>query len=256
MREMVRPFAAPISVSPSLDHGEAWGTGSYVVVGGQTYLLTNHHVYADVPPGWKLHHLPGPTDDYLPIECVPQRKGWPVDACALSVDQTPVGDLAAISLSLFDSSFDALAGELLFWTGYPGTTALRNVRPTDGQVRKTRFEQPLHTVRHSMLSQAHQDWDGSHKDFDAKFHVAVHYPAEAQQEFGGCLVASLNAKGMSGSLLWDTKSLLAEQQNKPWQPENARVCGLIWAAIKHPEVVFATKIEHVRNALPLVFDSP
>jgi hypothetical protein len=53
---------------------------------------------------------------------------------------------------------------------------------------------------------------------------------------------------MSGSLLWDTKFVANRRKGAPWSASDARVCGLVWAALDHPEIVIATKIEHVKSS--------
>jgi hypothetical protein len=54
-------------------------------------------------------------------------------------------------------------------------------------------------------------------------------------------------KGISGSLLWDTKFVSCYQRGIPWNPEFARVCGVIWATWQNPEVVIATKVQFLHQ---------
>jgi hypothetical protein len=82
-----------------------------------------------------------------------------------------------------------------------------------------------------------------------RFHVALHYPARAIQNPEQTEADLPNPKGMSGSLLWDTRFVADTQRGQEWSPDHARVCGLIWAAHAKPEVVVATRIEHVRPNL-------
>src|SRR5207244_4091418 len=85
--------------------------------------------------------------------------------------------------------------------------------------------------------------------FDSDKHVAIHYPARAHRNADGPEVEVPNAKGMSGSLLWDTKFVATTSAGRNWTPELAKVCGLVWAAHPRPEVIVATKIEHWRHIL-------
>jgi hypothetical protein len=87
------------------------------------------------------------------------------------------------------------------------------------------------------------------RDFDSDKHVLVHFPSKAIQTPEEPLRALPNPKGMSGSLLWDTKFVASLSSGNAWSPNKAEVCGLLWGAHEKPEVTVATKIEHVRATL-------
>jgi hypothetical protein len=65
-----------------------------------------------------------------------------------------------------------------------------------------------------------------------------------------------NPKGMSGSLLWDTKFVSCLQRGISWNAEFARVCGVIWATWPNPEVVIATKIQFLHQFIAEVDTRP
>ena len=100
-----------------------------------------------------------------------------------------------------------------------------------------------------MLTQAVEDVVPNLPAYDANFHVALHYPASAIRQPGEEENELPNPRGMSGSLLWDTRFVADTRNGRDWRPDHARVCGLIWAAHTTPEVVIATRIEHLRPAL-------
>ena len=104
-----------------------------------------------------------------------------------------------------------------------------------------------------MLSQAIGADSISASNFDPCKHVGVHYPQTATRESDGEAVPLPNAAGMSGSALWDTKFVACALEGMPWHPSMARICGVVWAVLNDPEVVFVTKIEEVRSALPGAF---
>ena len=251
MRDWAKRFVTPISMSTERGHGVSWGTGTYLDISGKHLLLTNNHVVADVPSGGHLAHLPGPTDDYISIGGQWSQKTYPTDAACTAIPSIGSSGLKSpVPYSLVEQQFDAEQDELLFWIGFPGFTAERHEAPTEARQRMTRFGGPLETVGLPMLSQAIRDWNGEgEKAFDLVFHIAVHYPNEAQRTADGPAVVLPNAKGMSGSLLWDTKYVASLGRSSSWSPDDARVCGLVWGALDDPEVVVATKIEHVRKAL-------
>jgi hypothetical protein len=98
-----------------------------------------------------------------------------------------------------------------------------------------------------MLSQRVPDHEVSHAAFDPTYHIGIHYPAIATRATDGELAPTRQAKGMSGSALWDTRYKWAESNKVPWKPEMAQICGVLWGA--PDETVIATKIEHIREKL-------
>lgn len=250
MRDWVKRFVTPISMSVERSHGVSWGTGTYLEIPGRHILLTNNHVVADVPAGGRLAHLPGPTDDYMAICDLWHREPYPIDAAFAAIPEVgSAGMKEPVPYSLVEPRFDTEQDELLFWIGFPGFTAERHEAPIEARQRMTRFGGPLETLGLPMLSQAIRDWTGENeKMFDPSFHVAVHYPTAAQRSAKGPVVTLPNAKGMSGSLLWDTKYVATLRKSASWSPNDSRVCGIVWGALDDPEVVIVTKIEHVRKA--------
>jgi hypothetical protein len=100
----------------------------------------------------------------------------------------------------------------------------------------------------SMLSQQIPEWPSSVPDeYIEDYHVVVHYPAQAQTSPGGPQVDLPNPRGMSGSLLWDTKAVQCLSRGEAWDSSFARVCGVIWATWDNPELVVATKVEFLHR---------
>lgn len=251
MRNWVTRFVTPISMSVEHGHGVSWGTGTYLEISGKHVLLTNDHVVAEVPAHGRLAHLPGPTNDYVAIVKSWCRAPYPTDAACIAIGNVgSAGMKEAVPYRLVEKRFAADQDEVLFWIGFPGFTADRHEVPTEARQYMTRFGGPLETPGLPMLSQVIKGWNGENEErFDPAIHVAVHYPNEAQRSANGPATTLPNAKGMSGSLLWDTKFVASLRKSAPWSPEDARVCGLVWGALDDPEVVIATRIEHVREAL-------
>ena len=248
--EYVKPFSTPISMSEEHGSGVAWATGSYVQGARGIQLLTAEHVCTQVPDGGRLAYLPSPGKNYVAVVSAPELAPWPVDAAAVDLPQmSDTSQILAVRPGSIEERFSAEEGELLFWIGFPGYTLERHDPLTESRRRKTWFGE-LSTVGLPMLSQAVRGWDGDHKDFDREKHVALYYPSAAKKTIGAASSATPHPKGMSGSLLWDTKAVRTVRQGKEWRPELAKVCGLVWAALDDPEVIFATKIEHVRAGLP------
>lgn len=249
MAKHVPKFTTPISLSHEHGRGEGWGTGNYFKFCDHPFLLTNQHVLQH-EKGSTLAHLPGPTDDYVALNGT--RKTWalPLDIGIERLTVTPCGpNRELLTTSVLDQNFCPQEGEILFWFGYQGTLAKRHDVITDAKVRYNWFDGPLVMPGLPMASQ--QD-SGLHVDvamFDSAKHVMVHYPSSAKRAPGAIEEDLPNPKGMSGSLLWDTKYLSCHSLGEPWDATKARVCGVLWAAHDDPEVVVATKIEHIRTVL-------
>ncbi len=236
-------FATPLSLTEDLQFGQALGTGNYIELNQATYLMTNDHVVTEALGG-HLAHLPGPTDDYVGCGNPIMGTGWPYDVALMRLEASLSGHRGALKPSCFDRCFRPVEHELMFWLGYPGSTAERHEPITSKNIRHTWFGH-LHTPAYPILVQEAPVTRVIPK-FDPRAHVVLHYPSRAQRSAHGGLESLPNPKGMSGSLLWDTKFLACAAAGTEWSPEAARVCGLVWAAHGEPEIVVATKIEHVR----------
>lgn len=247
MAALVWPTVTPISLSHDLTHGWAHGTGNYLQLRGAPYLLTNEHVVAQAQ-GFHIAHLPGPTDNYVLCNTPILADPWPIDLALTRLPQNPSGlgrDL--LTTASFERSFSPVENELLFWVGFPGSKASRHEAITDLNAYYSWFG-ALEVPGIPMLTQLFPT-SAPLRDFDPVVHVAVHYPALAQQSPAGALVDVRNPKGMSGSLLWDTKFVARTMSSYQWSVDDARVCGLVWAAHEKPEIVVATRIEYVLPTL-------
>lgn len=147
-----------------------------------------------------------------------------------------------------DEKFAPVESELLFWLGFPGSTAKRHELVTEWNTRYSWFGH-LETVGIPMLTQQVQLLMLGLPYFDAEKHVLLHYPSSAIRNTGQPREELPNPEGMSGSLLWDTRFVACTFAGQEWTVEKARVCGVIWAAHSKPEVIVATKIEYVRPSL-------
>jgi len=249
MARHVWPSVTCISQTTDGSRGTSWATGNYVCLRHAPYLLTNAHVVEEAV-GSHLAHLPGPTDDYVGCYNAFLADPWPVDMALMRLGgEWSRANRTAIPASSLAHQYEPARHELLFWLGFPGSTATRHEPITDLNRRYTWFGRPLQNAGVPILTQAVEGPAPNLPAYDIRFHVALHYPASAIQQPGQAELELPNPKGMSGSLLWDTRFVAETQKGSKWGPYHARVCGLIWAAHAKPEVVVATRIEHLRPAL-------
>lgn len=259
MIQHVQPYVTPISRSDDPSYGWSWGTGNYVRRWGGTgaYLLTNEHVGKRAATEI-LAHLPKPGDNYEALTSHFNAWPWPHDVALTRIDPSRLADSRKlISAEQFDSSYSPVKGELLFWLGYPGTTAKRYELVTETNTRYS-WAGELSAPGVPMLT---QEFIGNlvtpPDGYREEYHALVHYPERAKAVLGGPEVDVWSPHGMSGSLLWDTKRVASAQSGREWSPEQARVCGLLWATWANPAVVVVTRIEHVRRCLVEVeIDAP
>lgn len=232
-------------VDDGLGYACIHGTGNYVAIEDQVVLLTAEHV-VDTCKGVLLHHH---NDDYVNLGEHWKAQAWPVDVAINYLGPSDNGMYdSVVSPYDMDDRCGPVQGELLFWVGYPGSTATRHEPITDFKLRRSWFGQ-LDSVAVPMLSQGAVG-DTSHLDgFDSTTHMAVHYPSAAVQIAGAGPRDLLNPAGMSGSFLWDTNAVAATNTGIPWNPGYARICGLVQTDYRKSECVSATRIEHVRGAL-------
>lgn len=257
MGEYVAQFATPLTMSEEHGSGTAWGSGTYIEGPDLTWILTAKHVLDSVPNGGRLAHLPWDGAEYNAafgeaIVTLPE-----IDAAALPIypDKRFLPPAERIvKPSSIATNYAPVSEELLFWYGFPGYRLERNdPRLKDKLI--TTLGNHIEIRGKPMLSQAiDPNVKISASNFDPALHVAVHYPTTATRAKDGEQVPLPNAAGMSGSALWDTKFVECALAGKPWSPEMAQICGVVWAVLNNPEVVFVSKIEHVRTGLPRLFE--
>lgn len=251
MAAYVGNFATPLTMSEQYGFGEAWGTGTYVRGPDAIWILTAAHVITDVPAGGRLAHLPVSGGQYNAALGTPELRRYPVDIGALPILPKPEFLPPAhrvVEPGSIAPCFRAVDDEFLFWRGFPGYRSERRDPLLRKDLITSSFRQ-LDMRSLPMLSQRQPDVDITHTSFDKRYHVGAHYPGVAKRARDYADVPLPNAKGMSGSALWDTKFRWALQSDVEWHPGLAEICGVIWAVLENPEVVLATRIEHARTDL-------
>jgi len=247
MAEFVWPMTCPMAAFDRYGRGYAWATGNFVQLRNAIYLLTNAHVFSQASDQ-TIAYLPSSEGDYVAISRA-DLAPWPTDLGLSRLDLTAAPSPSTfVEPHQFDCKYAPAESELLFWVGYPGSTAERHEFISDLRRRTNWFDASIESPAVPFLSQEVQDLIPSLGVFRPTEHVVVHYPAQAMRSAGD-LANVPNPKGMSGSLLWDTKFVASLQSGGEWLPSQAKVCGLVWAAHENPEVIVATRIESVIPAM-------
>lgn len=256
MADFVGPFAAPISMSEEEGFGTAWGSGTYFNGGRDTWILTAEHVLTGVPNGGRLAHLPVDGGDYNAAFGKAEVAEWPIDAAGLPIYPDPrflPPPHRVLGPSAIADHYGPVDEELLFIYGFPGYSVERNDPRQRDKLIVSRFKHLTIRGKPFLTQGVPATVRIGAPNFDPAYHVAIHYPQVGTSSSTGDSTPLPNAAGMSGCALWDTKFVACATQGVPWSPSFAQICGIVWAVLDDPEVIFATKIEHVRGALPAIF---
>lgn len=249
MMAHVSNFVTPISMSEEQGSGVAWGSGGYLGDGENSWLITASHVFSDAPKGAVLAHLPRPGEEYVAINAHPDLARWPVDVAAVRVARLPVNsEKKFIPKNRLAQRYSAVESELLFWIGFPGFNLARH-DPLVADKRRGSMFGELQLPALGMLSQSVQGDGLTHQAFDQNKHIEIMYPNAARKAAGEPEVSLPHAKGMSGSILWNTRYVEMQMAKRNWSPLDSVVCGVVWGALEDPEVILATRIECIRESI-------
>lgn len=257
MQGYVANFVTPLSVSEEFGSGEAWGSATYIKGSdGYVYIMTAGHNITGLPAYSRMAHLPVSGGEYVAADNMAILSPQEIDAAGVAIPpipplQPPPGRI--VPTASIGNKYCAVKDELLFWMGFPGYKLDRD-DPIFPDARKRSLFEHLELPMKPMLSQEVQA-PFTHSRFDPNLHLAVHYPKEGKSAVDNSRVLLPTPKGMSGSAIWDTKFIATVTAGGQWKPEQAEICGIVWFFIGSPgpEVLLATKIEHIRRYIPEMF---
>lgn len=230
MSDHVQQYMTPISRILRDDEGALEGTGSYLDIDGETYLLTNEHV-AKTRQEYRLGHLYFPDElihvvlsDFATITA-------PVDAAIAQVDLSATA--AAVPLSLYANRHESVPGELFYIGGFAGA-------------RSKFFYNTLITPLTSYVAQE----DVAQSAVLGDYHFAIPWLPDRAQKADPSAPDLSPPPGMSGSLVWNTRRVEFAQEDRAWSPSDARVTGLLRSWSTCSTWVYATRVERLRAAFP------
>lgn len=254
VRNELGPYAYKHSTSilrvDNHDVGHALGTGNYLVFEGVPYLMTNHHVVRD-SKGQPMMHLPDRLESYQCIEGAFLTDPYPVDIGINRISKPWVSKTKQCLMDKFDTHWHPSPREILLIVGYPGTTAERT-GPAMGKSIRTYFE-GIDLSAVPFLVQQIENWTPG-PEFKSDFHFAVGFPE--QGKLGAQVLPRKfpNPAGISGSLVWDSKFVACGIAGKPWNIEEAKICGVIWEDDYKTDVLLGTKIEIIMSTIKRLHD--
>lgn len=234
MTQMVKPYLTPISSVLSEEHGEHWGTGNFVEIGGERYIVSNEHVAAKMlatPLGFGFHD----GEDIARLSGNAVNYAYPIDAAvwkvpSLAWESAGPHGAKAVQLSQFASAHTAVDNEMMFVAGFSGE------RSTFTHGHLFTSATPLLTVEQS---------DEFPEEGNRYFHFALVYSPEKVTSLAERGQPLPLPKGLSGSFVWNTRRIEHLRQGRIWTPQAARVTGIVWGWPTSSACILATKIEHL-----------
>jgi hypothetical protein len=234
MTEFLQPYRTPVFIDRG-DHGDGWGSGSFVEVDGRKYLLTNQHVATVRHKGDQLGVRYHGQDELVVLRGNHVEKDWPWDLALIPVsdDAWSCVDHAAAAISV-----DQIA---LAQTAYP--TEVFAFSGYAGQNTSFHFETMFFGATTSLSREVELPADDR---WDTRFHFGLDYrPDLAETVIGDRGLPT--PPGLSGSTVWNTCFVEAKANGLAWTPDLARVAGVVWGWPSSQGLLVATRAEHVRS---------
>ena len=235
MTDFLAARRAPV-FKDHVDHGEGWGSGSFLELGGKVFILTNEHVADARTPSQQLASQLHNQEDIWRIVGNHVQLPLPLDLALLPVPDvmwaTTHGS-KAIGVEQIAIAHDPVEGELLAFSGFAG----ERVRFHFG----TLFSEPTcSTARETALP--------ADDRFSGRFHFGIDYRPDLAEDVIGTKGLPL-PPGLSGSTVWNTRFVAAKMAGQNWTPDIAQVTGVVWGWPSDHGCIVATRAEYVRSFL-------
>lgn len=206
MREHAMPFVTPISRIITNEEGELLGTGSYCSFHDKSFLLTNEHVGKHLAYGSLGHQFFG-SDQVFRLQHPFMAWPHPEDVAANVIDCSVWVGVTHQALAVpevrFATRHAPVKKELLFLAGHAGQ-------------RSTFLFKTLYAPGTAYLSQ--EELLPADPRCDVTYHFALPYRPDLAQTVPGGKADLPVPKGLSGSLVWDTKALACLMEDRAWSP--------------------------------------
>jgi hypothetical protein len=211
MKSFLSAYRTPIFKDCG-DHGEGWGSGSYIGLGERRFVVTNEHVATVRYQNQSLAHQLLNDDDLYRIVGNHADHPLPLDLALL-----PVSDQAwaaerhgsrAIDIDQIALAHDPVPGELLTFTGFSGEA-------TDFHFNTLHTEGTCYTAREADLLDDPR--------FDRRYHFGIDYRPDLAIRVDGSRGLPM-PPGLSGSTVWNTRFVAAKMARMAWSPEMR--CGM------------------------------
>lgn len=231
MTEFIFCRVASIAEAISTEVGQHWGSGTYLSVNGNVYLLTNRHV-AEKAMHTTLTHvvkngetMAPLTEDFLTCQEADVAL-MPVNAGVWS--QT---DKLAVPFNEFGAGRPA-DGELLMVVGFPDQTS-----------RFSALQKAVHSKAMRLITQRDPQLG------DDGIHFWIKYrPSEIKTETGAS-ADFIIPRGLSGSLVWNTGIVQSVRGGVEWSTDMLKPAGLVTAWNQDERALKVMRLDVVRQVV-------
>ncbi len=234
----MRPFLAPFTTPLAYEARERVvleGSGSFVNISGQSYLITCRHVAER--PDFNMFLL----NNQLPLQLSGawenQSDGLDVSIHPISIPKTVVHNSASINVSHFSDAFSPVEHETFVFRGISGENT----------------QYGFGTFQYGITTFGGQLVPGltSEKFFGVGWRPAhLSYTLGTDEESKFQVLAN-NPQGFSGSLVWNTRFLEKKQSGQTWHPHDAKVFGI---AMRYDEAAGAVNCIRIDQFHKWLFD--
>jgi hypothetical protein len=236
MRSFLSAYRTPVFKDHG-DHGEGWGSGSYLRLGERRFVLTNEHVATVRYQDWPLIHQLLDNDELYRIVGNHVQYSWPLDLALLPVSADvwaakPHGS-RAVEIDQIALAHNPVPGELLTFTGFSG-------QATDFHFNTLHTEGTCSTAREIELPEDPR--------FSRRYHFGIDYRPDLAIRVDGNRGLPV-PPGLSGSTVWNTRFVEARMERMNWSPEMAQVTGVVWGWPSSVGFLVATRSEYLRSFL-------
>ena len=229
----VRPFVTPLS-REEFSTVRLVGSGSYVAIGSRRILLTCEHVSRQAPLDYRF--CGSPMNNVWGYRGQWTEEGHPAD-----IAFAPISDAArkAETHGVASIPYERFAmkhapcqqAELLFFMGYAGENSAYGFGQHD-------------TNRTGYCSHEKMD-TGDDQIFEIMWEPKNTRFASGTSEDAKAAMKFEDARGLSGSLAWNTRVLEMRGKGLHWTPADAVVTGLVRRWDDKTETLLVWRVEHV-----------
>ncbi len=234
MQDYCMRYITPISCAVEDEWGLLEGTGAYIELNGKRCLLTNEHVVRDWETRQFTHQFNG-CDDVFKLFGGPLAiKQHPID-CAVYIVEDNIWNIRehgaeAVPSDCISQRHDPVPGELLFLAGYPDKRSKSLHRSLINRATRLVTQE----IPNMQIPDLHAN------------HFLLNYsPSNAESVDPLNKVDLSEPRGLSGSLVWNSRRLECYQQNIELTPDLAQVTGLLCRWDSSASSVIAIRIETV-----------
>jgi len=237
MRGHVYPYIASISRELEPNVGEHLGSGLYLDLRGEAYILTNEHVARAISGKSLAHQLlqgEGATRVMNPF----QAARHPYDMALTRIERKVWLDnknaRLALNASRIASRHDPEESELLFMLGYSG--------------QRSYFSPSFETLVTNGTPYLTQETKTPPEGL-SEMCFAIPYLPELAKTLSPKGAGLPDPHGFSGTPVWDTNFNRCMRNNRHWTPEESSITGIITRWSEDTGHLIAVRVEFIQEFL-------